>query len=109
MLANAQAPQNPAIRKWHGSGSTFDQNPNKVTSMAIFKTGPELIRATKPYASDHPTKSWWAILSTSVLLLVFLGGTLWNFHPAGKLVCSILTGLLILRLFVIYHDQQHHS
>jgi omega-6 fatty acid desaturase (delta-12 desaturase) len=77
--------------------------------MAILRTGPELIRATKPYASDHSTKSWWAILSTSVLLLVFLGGTLWNFHPAAKLVCSILTGLLILRLFVIYHDQQHHS
>jgi omega-6 fatty acid desaturase (delta-12 desaturase) len=24
-------------------------------------------------------------------------------------VCSVLAGLLVLRLFVIYHDQQHHA
>lgn len=36
-------------------------------------------------------------------------GTLWNFHPALKVVCSILSGLLVLRLFVIYHDQQHQA
>jgi omega-6 fatty acid desaturase (delta-12 desaturase) len=77
--------------------------------MATMRTGPELIRATKRYASDQPAKSWGAILSTSVLLLAFLAGTIWNFNPAGKLFCSVLTGLLILRLFVIYHDQQHHS
>ncbi len=38
-----------------------------------------------------------------------LAGTHWNLHPAGKVICSILSGLLILRLFVIYHDQQHHA
>jgi omega-6 fatty acid desaturase (delta-12 desaturase) len=31
----------------------------------------------------------------------------WNIHPAGRVACSVLTGLLYLRLFVIYHDQQH--
>src|SRR2546422_5490619 len=37
--------------------------------------------------------------------------SLWNFHLAGKIVCSIFTGLLILRLFVIYHDrsEEHTS
>ena len=49
------------------------------------------------------------MLSTAFLLLAALAGTLWNFHPAAKVACSILTGLLILRLFVIYHDQQHHA
>lgn len=77
-----------------------------VTSV---RTGPELIRATKPYASDQPLKSWWAILSTGTLLLASLGGALWIVHPVGRLLCSVLAGLLILRLFVIYHDQQHHA
>ena len=73
------------------------------------RTGRELILATRPYANDSPAKSWWHIVSTALLLAAALTGTLWNFHPAAKIVCSVLAGLLILRLFVIYHDQQHHA
>ena len=73
------------------------------------RTGQVLIVATKRYAEDHATKSWWCIFSTAVLALTALAGTVWNIHPAGKGVCSILSGLLILRLFVIFHDQQHHA
>ncbi len=73
------------------------------------RTGPELIMATKPYASDTSARSWWYILSTAFLLLAAIVGTLWNVHPIGKLVCSLLAGLLMLRCFVIYHDQQHHA
>src|SRR5437867_3152380 len=73
------------------------------------RTGQELIRATRHYASDTPLRSWWYVLSTTSLLLASLAGTLWNFHPVGKLGCSVLAGLLMLRLFVIYHDQQHYA
>lgn len=73
------------------------------------RTGTELILATKQYARDSSIKSWWHVLSTTVLLAAALAGTLWNFHPLAKFACSILSGLLILRLFVIYHDQQHHA
>jgi acyl-lipid omega-6 desaturase (Delta-12 desaturase) len=65
--------------------------------------------ATKPYASDSSARSWWYVLSTAVLLTASLVGTLWSFHWAGRIVCSVFSGLLILRLFVIYHDQQHHA
>ncbi len=73
------------------------------------RTGRELIIATKQYAEDFTAKSWWCILSTLVLLLVALAGTHWNLHPVTAGVCSVLSGLLILRMFVIYHDQQHHA
>jgi acyl-lipid omega-6 desaturase (Delta-12 desaturase) len=73
------------------------------------RTGKELILAAKPFAEDHSGKSWWCVLSTATLLLASIAGTLWNFHPVGKIICSILEGLLILRFFVIYHDQQHHA
>ena len=69
----------------------------------------ELIRATKPFARDNSLKSWWCILSTGFLLLAALGGALWHFHPAIRMVSSVFAGLLILRFFVIYHDQQHHA
>jgi omega-6 fatty acid desaturase (delta-12 desaturase) len=73
------------------------------------RTGRELILATRAYANDSTLMSWWHVLSTAFLLAGALAGTLWNFHPAAKVACSILAGLLILRLFVIYHDQQHHA
>jgi acyl-lipid omega-6 desaturase (Delta-12 desaturase) len=75
----------------------------------VKKTGQELIHATKPYAKDNPFVSWWCILSTTFLLIATLAGTLWNFSLVGRIACSILAGLLLLRLFVIYHDQQHHA
>jgi omega-6 fatty acid desaturase (delta-12 desaturase) len=73
------------------------------------RIGLDLILATKPYAKDSSVESWWHILSTAILLFAALAGTHWNFNVAGKAVCSILSGLLLLRFFVIYHDQQHHA
>jgi omega-6 fatty acid desaturase (delta-12 desaturase) len=74
------------------------------------RTGKELILATRPFAADTAARSWWYVLSTAFLLAVALVGTLWEDFPlAGRIVCSMLAGLLVLRLFVIYHDQQHHA
>jgi acyl-lipid omega-6 desaturase (Delta-12 desaturase) len=73
------------------------------------RRGHELIMATKPFAHDNTLKSWWCILSTLFLLLTAVGGALWHFHPVIRAVSSVFTGLLILRFFVIYHDQQHHA
>src|SRR3984885_13409009 len=73
------------------------------------RSGKDLIIATKPFAVDSTVKSWWCILSTSFLLVLCMAGTIWNFALPWKIVCSILSGLLILRMFVIYHDQQHKA
>ena len=74
------------------------------------RTGKDLILATRQFANDSSVKSWWCVISTSLLLIGAVTGTLLPLLPvAVKLVFSVLTGLLILRLFVIYHDQQHHA
>lgn len=73
------------------------------------RTGKALVLATKPYAVDHPARSWWCILSTGTLLAAAVAGAFLELHPAVRLVCSLAAGLLILRFFVIYHDQQHHA
>lgn len=36
-------------------------------------------------------------------------GTLAPVHPLIRAFCSVLAGLLTLRFFVLYHDQQHHA
>ena len=64
---------------------------------------------TKAYARDHSWRSWWCILSTAVLLMVALAGTLPVFPMLLRMGASLLAGLLSLRLFVIYHDQQHRA
>ena len=73
------------------------------------RTGKELLLATKPFAVDSTVRSWWHVLSTALLLAAAFTGAMSNFHWAAKLVCSIAAGLLMLRMFVIYHDQQHHA
>lgn len=71
--------------------------------------GKELILATKPFAREIRYKSWLYTWSTLTLLLLSLAGTLLMPHFTLQLCCSILAGLLIVRMFVIYHDHQHHT
>src|SRR4026208_2127827 len=99
-MQNAAMTENTLDNSIHCSG---------VSGSVHARSGRELILATRPYANDSALKSWWHVLSTTFLLAAALIGTIWNFHPAAKIVSSIIAGLLILRLFVIYHDQQHHA
>ena len=64
---------------------------------------------TKAYAKDIPWKSWWYIFSTAFLLAASLVGTFPIWPLAARVACSLLSGLLMIRLFVIYHDQQHRA
>jgi omega-6 fatty acid desaturase (delta-12 desaturase) len=73
------------------------------------RTGKELLLATRPYAVDSTFKSWWHVMSTASLLALAFAGTLFNFHWAAKAVCSVAAGLVMVRMFVIYHDQQHYA
>lgn len=64
---------------------------------------------TKAYAKDYFWKSWWCILSTTFFVAAASLGTFPALPIPLRIVCSILTGLLMVRLFVIYHDQQHRA
>ena len=73
------------------------------------RSGQELILATKPFAKDSTLTSWWHVLSTALCLASCIGGVL-SFESMGvRLALSCLAGLFLLRMFVIYHDQQHHA
>jgi omega-6 fatty acid desaturase (delta-12 desaturase) len=71
--------------------------------------GKQLILATKPFAKENRAKSWYYTISTLLILIASLIGTVYNFHWTLKLACSIFAGLVIVRLFVIYHDHQHKA
>jgi Fatty acid desaturase len=72
-------------------------------------TGKELILATKAFAKENRATSWLLMLSTLFLLVAGITGTIILENIWLRLACSIFTGLLIVRMFVIYHDHQHHA
>ena len=71
--------------------------------------GKALILATRPFAADSTARSWWHVLSTLALLAACFAGALLPLPMGVRLACMVLEGLLVLRTFVIYHDQQHHA
>ena len=70
-------------------------------------TDREILSAAKPFAKENRGKSWFHVLSTVFIWLGLLAGTVWNAHISLAIVCSLLAGLLSVRLFIIYHDFQH--
>jgi omega-6 fatty acid desaturase (delta-12 desaturase) len=80
-----------------------------ITPSASARTGKELILATKVYAKEDRQKSWMYLLSTLLLLIGAGILTIAGHYLAVRLLASLLTGLLIVRMFVIYHDFQHHA
>jgi omega-6 fatty acid desaturase (delta-12 desaturase) len=77
--------------------------------MTTHRTGKDLILATKPFVREDRNRSWLYTLSTLGLLMAALVGTLLHIPAFAKLGFSILAGLLLVRMFVIYHDHQHYA
>jgi acyl-lipid omega-6 desaturase (Delta-12 desaturase) len=71
--------------------------------------GKELILATRPFAKERRSESWFHTLTTFSLLGLALAGTVVMPFMILKILSSVLAGLLIIRTFIIYHDHQHHS
>ncbi len=65
--------------------------------------------ATKPFAKEIRTMSWFHTISTLSLLILALSSTILLPIMVLKLAASILAGLLLIRMFIIYHDHQHHT
>jgi len=72
-------------------------------------SGKELILATKPFAKEIRSKSWFYALSTIVLIGIALAATILVPYFSVKIIFSLIAGLLMVRMFIIYHDHQHHS
>lgn len=82
-------------------------------------TGKELILATKPFAKEIRWKSWYHTLIGFALLIGAVYGSMPfvadYFHlpfTAGlifRICCSIFAAAMLSRVFIIFHDYQHHT
>jgi len=68
-----------------------------------------LVNATRNFTQENVFLSWLHTIIAMTLLLGAFAGTLWNFNLAGQITCGVLTGILNVRAFVIYHDYQHRA
>jgi omega-6 fatty acid desaturase (delta-12 desaturase) len=71
--------------------------------------GKDLILATKPFAKEIRSKSWLHTITTLSAVIIALAGTVFIPWLLPRIASSILAGLLLVRMFIIYHDHQHHS
>ena len=78
-------------------------------------TGKELILATKSFAKEIRWKSWYYTITTLLLLIASIYGTIycptiWGIPSVyGRICCSLFTAMLLARFFIIFHDYQHHT
>ncbi|MGK0352893.1 MAG: hypothetical protein ACJAYX_003581 [Planctomycetota bacterium] len=67
----------------------------------------DIIRESLTYAREQRGRSWWHLISTLSLVLA-LGATICVFSSWLILLpASIVLGLTLVRMFIIYHDFQH--
>jgi len=72
-------------------------------------TGKELILATKPFAKEIRWKSWYYTITTFLLLIGTIAGTMYFDSLGLRVLCSVGAALLLSRTFIIFHDFQHHT
>jgi len=96
-----------AKRSPHGDLPSAPYTFTRARTEEPVRTGNELLQAAKEYAVEDRKRSWFHFIETWVALLATLAGTIWNIHWSLQIVCSILAGLVGVRMFILYHDFQH--
>lgn len=62
------------------------------------------------FRQESSWKSWWHLFSTGVFLGGLYFGIFWPSTPLWlRITFSVLAGLTIARMFIIYHDHQHKA
>ena len=67
----------------------------------------ELLNATRYFAQELRAQSWWYVASTSLILISMLVITVLAPWWPMRLIFSILSGLVVVRGFILFHDYMH--
>lgn len=67
----------------------------------------ELLIASKEFATENRTTSWWCLWSTVLVYAGLLAAAVSGLPWIVRISCSLACALVHIRLFVIYHDFQH--
>jgi omega-6 fatty acid desaturase (delta-12 desaturase) len=73
------------------------------------RVGRELILATKEFVKEDKLISWIHLVMALVLLTISLAFSFLNINIFLRIICSLLSGFLMVRMFIIYHDFLHRT
>ncbi|MEM8736024.1 MAG: fatty acid desaturase [Planctomycetota bacterium] len=73
------------------------------------RTGKELLIASKHFATEHRMLSWWYLWSTLSLLGLLILIAASPMHLIVRVFASLLSGLVCVRMFILFHDFQHRA
>ena len=73
------------------------------------RSAKELLIASKEFANEIRWLSWWHVWSTLLVLGALLAVSVSELPLVVRLISSVVAGLVAVRIFVIYHDYQHHA
>lgn len=71
------------------------------------RTGAELVKASNEFTEEYPGTTWRLLLTTLALFAATYAGVILAPWWPVKLLGSVLLGLIIVRLFIFYHDHLH--
>ena len=69
----------------------------------------QLLIASKAYAHEIRWRSWWHLWSTLAAFIGSIALASFDVFFPIRLFASILAGLVLVRMFILYHDYQHHA
>lgn len=73
------------------------------------RTSKDLILASKAFIREDRQRSWLELLATLLGIGICFSVTFLNAPLIIRLIASCLCGLFYVRMFIIYHDYQHHA
>lgn len=80
---------------------------NSYSVSTSVRSGPELIRATKPHSAEDPATTWRLFLVTLAVAAGLVAVAAWPAAGPMRWVAALLAGLTNVRLFIFYHDAMH--
>lgn len=69
----------------------------------------QLLIDSRRFAGEQPLRSWWQLLSTLAVLAALLAVAGASEMLWLRLLGSMLAGLTLVRVFIVYHDYQHQA
>jgi acyl-lipid omega-6 desaturase (Delta-12 desaturase) len=69
----------------------------------------DLLLASKPFIRESKTRSWLETAVTLTGLIVFFSAAFVDLPIVIRIACALVCSLFYVRMFIIYHDYQHHA
>lgn len=86
-----------------------EKDVDREATARAWRTGKELLDATRPFAEEIRIRSWWNVASTFVILVAVLAVAAVLERWPLRIVAAVLGGLLFVRAFILFHDFLHGS